>query len=202
MPSPANHGQWLFLLVFLLPGLAQAHPEGSDTGLINGLLHPVFGLDHLLAMVSVGVVSVQLGGSNVWRLPLTFVGAMTGGAILGIQQVVLRGTELGIDVSVLVLGTSIVLAHRRTRPWAITVLVGVFGACHGYAHGLEIPKSISPALYTLGFVIGTAVLHILGMVVAEVATMKTWLGQGLRLAGVAVAVSGAVFLVQTLAVPA
>src|SRR5262249_45724560 len=154
------------------------------------------------AMVSVGAVSVQLGGSNIWRLPATFVGAMTGGAVPGIQQVVLPATELGIDASVLVLGASIVLAHRRTRPWAITGLVGLFGACHGYAHGLEIPRSISPALYTAGFVIGTAVLHILGMVIAEVATMKTWLGQGLRFAGAAVAVSGAVFLAQTLAAPA
>jgi urease accessory protein len=148
------------------------------------------------------VVSVQLGGHNLWRLPLTFVGAMTIGAILGIRQIVLPGAELGIDVSVLILGSTIIVAHRLTWPWTITALVGLFGLCHGYAHGLELPRSVSPMLYTLGFVIGTAALHILGMIIAEVATMKAWLQQGLRFIGAAVAVSGALFLLQTAAAPA
>ena len=199
---PSRSGCWLGVCLCLLPALARAHPEGSDTGLINGLMHPVFGVDHLLAMLSVGVVSVQLGGHNLWRMPMAFVGAMTIGALLGIGQVVLPGTELGIDLSMLMLGSTILVAHRLTWPWAITALVGVFGLCHGYAHGLELPRSLSPMLYTLGFVVGTAALHLLGMVIAEVATMKVWLKQGLRLIGAAVAVSGALFLVQTAAAPA
>jgi len=201
MPSRTNCRCWLVLVLCLLPALARAHPEGDDTGLINGLMHPVFGVDHLLAMISVGVVSVQLGGHNLWRLPMVFVGAMTTGAILGIRQVVLPGTELGIDASVLILGSTIIVAHPLTRPWAITALVGLFGLCHGYTHGLELPRSVSPMVYTLGFVIGTASLHILGMVIAEVATMKAWLQQGLRLIGAGVAVSGALFLVQMVAAP-
>jgi urease accessory protein len=169
--------------------------------LISGLMHPVLGLDHLLAMISVGIVSVQLGGANIWRLPTAFVGAMTLGVALGIRQIVLPLAEAGIDASVLVLGLSIVLVHRRTWPWGITTMVALFGICHGYAHGVEIPKSVDPMLYTLGFVIGTAALHILGMVIAEVAGMKAWLRHGLRLVGGLVALSGALFMLHTLAAP-
>src|SRR6478672_8363783 len=140
----------LALLILAWPAGAQAHLDGSDAGLLNGLMHPVFGLDHLIAMVSVGVVSVQLGGANIWRLPLAFVVAMTGGAALGMAQHTLPYSEVGIAASVLVLGVGILLAHRRLSPWPIIGLVLLFGACHGQAHGLEIPKSVSPALYTLG----------------------------------------------------
>src|SRR4249919_1583004 len=105
------------LMILLLPGLAEAHAGGSDTGLMAGLMHPVFGPDHLLAMICVGVVSVQLGGHNIWRIPLAFVGGMTVGAALGIVQVTLPYTELGIAASVLVLGLGIVLAHRGMSPW-------------------------------------------------------------------------------------
>lgn len=189
----------LALVIVILPGAAAAHLDGSDAGLLNGLLHPVFGLDHLIAMVSVGVVSVQLGGANIWRLPLAFVAAMTAGAVLGIEQVPLPHTELGIAASVLVLGVGILVAHRGLPSWPILALVLLFGACHGHAHGLEIPKSISPALYTLGFVIGTAVLHVAGVIIGEVAGLQLWLWRGLRLGGGAVAISGAMFVAQTLA---
>ena len=92
----------------------------------------------------------------------------------------------------------IVLAHRRMSPWPITALIALFGALHGHAHGVEIPKSASPALYTLGFLISTAVLHIFGMLIGEVASMQKWLWTGLRLSGGAVTASGAAFLMQTL----
>jgi urease accessory protein len=153
--------------------VAQAHAGGSDTGLINGLTHPVFGLDHLLAMISVGVVSAQLGGNNIWRIPAALVGAMTVGAALGIVRSL--HAELGIAASVLLLDMEIVLTHRHMSPWPIAALVLFFGAFHGYAHGTEIPKSVSPMLYTLGFLISTSVLHIFGVLIGEVATMQTWL---------------------------
>jgi urease accessory protein len=188
----------LLLAIVLLPGAARAHLDGGDAGLLNGLLHPVFGPDHLIAMISVGVVSVQLGGANIWRLPLAFVAAMTAGAALGMAQVSLPYAELGIAASVLVLGIGILVAGRGMSSWPIVGLVLLFGACHGHAHGLEIPRSVSPALYTLGFVIGTAVLHIVGVVIGEVATLQHWLWRGLRLGGGAVSASGAVFVAQTL----
>src|SRR5512143_3827068 len=118
MFEPARWSGGLILL--LLPAVAEAHPGGSDTGLMTGLMHPVFGPDHLLAMISVGVVSVQLGGHNIWRLPLAFVGGMTMGAALGILQFTLPYTELGIAASVLMLGLGIVVAHCRMSPWPIT----------------------------------------------------------------------------------
>ena len=188
----------LLLAIGLLPGVAEAHLDGSDAGLFNGLLHPVFGLDHLIAMVSVGVVSVQLGGANIWRLPFAFVAAMTAGAALGIAQVALPDPELGIAASVVVLGVGILVAHRRMSPWPIVALVLLFGACHGYAHGLEIPKSVSPALYSLGFMIGTAVLHIVGVVIGEVASLQAWLWRGLRFVGGLVAAAGVLFMAQVL----
>jgi urease accessory protein len=189
------------LLIVLFPSAAQAHLDGSDTGLFNGLMHPVFGLDHLLAMISVGVVSAQLRGNNIWRIPTAFVCAMTIGGTLGIWHLTLQGIELGIAASVLALGIGIVLAHGHMSPWPITGLVLLFGACHGYAHGLEIPKSVSPALYTLGFMISTSVLHILGVVIGEVANMQKWLWTGLRFTGGVVAAAGLVFLLQTLGPP-
>ena len=190
--------RWAFLLAIVTPGAAEAHLGGGDAGLMDGLMHPVFGPDHLIAMVSVGVLSMQLGGANIWRLPVAFVAAMTAGAALAIAQVTLPHTELGIAVSVLVLGLGILLANERLSPWPIIGLVALFGACHGYAHGVEIPKSVSPGLYSLGFVIGTAVLHIVGMVIGEIATLQIWLWRGLRVAGGLVAVSGVLFVAQAL----
>lgn len=135
------------LLIALLPSAAHAHLDGNDTGLFNGLMHPVFGLDHLLAMVSVGVVSVQLGGNNIWRIPMAFVCAMTIGGALGIWRVTLLHVELGIAISVLVLGIGIVLAHRPMSPWPITGLVLLFGACHGYAWPRDTQVRQSDALH-------------------------------------------------------
>ena len=192
-------GPWLGgLLILLWPAVAGAHAGGSDTGLVNGLMHPVFGLDHLLAMISVGVVSAQLGGQSIWRIPAAFVGAMTVGGALGILHFTLSHAELGIAASVLVLGMGIVLAHRHMSPWPITALVLLFGVLHGHAHGLEIPKSVSPALYTLGFLISTSVLHIFGVLIGELATMQAWLWRGLRFTGGVMTASGVAFLLQAL----
>jgi urease accessory protein len=148
-------------------------------------------------MVSVGVVSAQLGGASMWRIPVTFVGAMTAG-VLGILQFTLPQVERGIASSVLVLGVGIVLAHRDMAPSPITALVLFFGVFHGHAHGMEIPSSASPALYTLGFLISTAALHIFGMLVGELATMHTWLCRGLRPTGGVMAGLGVVFLCRAL----
>ena len=131
MLGPAR---WLVgLMILLLPAVAEAHAGGSDTGLMAGLMHPVFGPDHLLAMISVGVVSVQLGGRNIWRIPLAFVGAMTIGAALAMLQFTLPHADLGIAVSVLVLGLAIVVAHRGLSPWPITAAIALFGTLHGYS---------------------------------------------------------------------
>ena len=197
--SKANVGRLTVgLLILLLPAMARAHAGGADAGLAGALMHPVSGLDHLLAMISVGVVSVQLGSANVWRIPATFICAMAAGTALGIAQWLLPHVELGIAASVLVLGLGIVVARRHVPAWPIIAMVLIFGACHGYAHGLEIPGSANPALFTLGLLISTSALHVCGVLVGQLTTRQSWLGRGIRLAGGVVAASGVAFLLQAL----
>ncbi len=172
------------------------HTNGADAGLMSGLIHPVFGLDHLLAMVSVGVISSQLGGKNIWRIPLIFVASMAFGGILGMFEIPLLFYEKGIAVSVILLGIGIAFANKSTSPLIISIFVAFFGICHGFAHGIEIPKSISPTLYTLGFLISTSVLHIVGLVIGEVLAMKELLLKTLRIAGVIVGFVGVYFIFQ------
>ena len=188
------------LLTLLLPAVAEAHAGSGDGALMTGLMHPVFGLDHLVAMISVGVVSSQLSGASIWRMPAAFVGAMAVGGALGILQIAVPHAELGITASVLGLGMSVLLAHRDMTPWPITALVLLFGSLHGYVHGIEIPRAVGPALYTLGFLISTSTLHIVGVLIGEVAAMQTWFGRGLRIAGGVVTASGVAFLPHALGV--
>ena len=152
------------LLVFLLPSLAQAHPgvAGHTHGLANGLVHPITGLDHICAMIAVGLWAAQRGGRALWLVPLTFVSVMCIGGILGMSGIAIPFAERGIAVSVLVLGVLIVAAVRL--PLAVSaLLVGLFAICHGYAHGAEMPAAASGLVYGLGFVISTATLHLSGI---------------------------------------
>jgi len=170
------------------------HAGGSDAGLISGLIHPVFGLDHLLAMVSVGVISSQLGGKNIWRIPSLFVCAMVFGGILGIFEMPLPFYEKGIAFSLILLGVGITFADKTSSALIISLFVIFFGICHGFAHGVEIPKSVSPMLYTIGFLISTSVLHIFGVVIGEVLAMKSFWLKTLRFSGVIVGFAGVYFL--------
>jgi urease accessory protein len=151
------------LLIFLFPALAHAHSVGHGGGFVSGLGHPVLGFDHLLAMVSVGILSAQMGGRAIWAVPLTFVGMMLVGGILGMQGVPLFSVELGISFSVFALG--IALAAEKKLPALLAMLfVGFFALFHGHAHGMEMPSLYSPVLYALGFVVGTAGIHIFGVI--------------------------------------
>ena len=156
----------------------------------TGWLHPLTGLDHMLAMVAVGAWSAQLGGRAVYTVLLAFLGAMALGATLGIVQGGLTGTEFGIALSVLLLGIAIAL-ERRAALWIAALGVGLFGVCHGYAHGSEMPGSEQVGSYAAGFLITTAGLHLVGVVsgllLLESQQGKHWLG----LAGVTIAVVGA-----------
>ncbi len=145
---------------------ANAHGV-SGGGLINGLAHPVFGPDHLLAMVAVGILSVQIGGKAVWTVPGTFLTFMLFGGILGMYDVPFPAVELGIALSVLILGVTIALA-RKVPTLIAMIFVGFFGMFHGYAHGAEMPTVVQPALYALGFILSTAGLHIAGVLIGVV----------------------------------
>jgi urease accessory protein len=152
------------LAVFLLPTLAQAHPgiPGHTHGFANGLVHPITGLDHICAMVAVGLWAAQRGGRALWLVPSVFVSVMALGGVLGMAAVSIPFVEPGIVASVLVLGVLIAAAVRLPLA-ASALMVGVFALFHGYAHGTEMPGSASGLAYGLGFVAATASLHLSGI---------------------------------------
>ncbi|WP_299798160.1 HupE/UreJ family protein [uncultured Shewanella sp.] len=150
-----------FLLFSSLP--AQAHELGSSGGFITGFNHPVLGFDHLLAMLCVGVLSTQLGGRAIWSVPGVFVMFMLLGGILGLFSVPLPFVEMGIALSVLLLGVALAI-DKRLPQLLIMAFVGVFAIFHGHAHGVEMPQLANPVLYALGFICGTATIHLVGVV--------------------------------------
>jgi urease accessory protein len=127
-----------------------------------GFAHPLTGLDHLLAMVSVGVWGAVLGRPLIYTLPVVFPAVMVVGAILGMWAIPLPSVELGIALSVLVLGTCISLSIRAPG-WVASLIVGSFAVFHGYAHGTELPSAADPIGYSVGFVLATGLLHVLGI---------------------------------------
>lgn len=157
--------QTLAIVGFLcgLPGRAFAHVGvGDASGLLSGFLHPVSGLDHIVAMVLVGMLAWQLGGRARWLLPVTFVLVMAIGGVAGMMGIVLPMIEIGIAVSIIVLGLAIALNIRTST----TVGMAIVGACaifHGYAHGAEMPDFAGGLAYALGFMAATASLHAAGL---------------------------------------
>jgi urease accessory protein len=147
----------------LVPTAALAHPGLGDAhGFAHGLAHPLGGLDHLLAMVTVGIFAWQLGGRALWLVPGAFVLAMAGGGALAAQGIAVPLVELGIALSVVVLGAIVALGVKA--PLAIAMaLVGFFAIFHGQAHATEMPLGASPGAYAAGFVLATALLHVAGI---------------------------------------
>lgn len=128
----------------------------------EGLLHPFSGLDHVLAMVAVGLWASQLGGRALWLLPVTFPVVMAVGAALGFGGASLAWIEIGIALSVVVLGAMV--AFRARPSLAVSVLlIGLFALLHGYSHGVELPAEASPLSYGAGFIAATGVLHLIGI---------------------------------------
>lgn len=153
-------------LTFLLPTAAFAHAgHGDAAGFFHGFAHPVGGLDHILAMVAVGVFAFVLGGRALWLVPLSFVGMMVVGFALGIGGANVPFVELGIALSSIVIGGAAALG-RPVPVTAAMALVGVFAVFHGHAHGTEMPENAGGLLYAAGFVAATASLHALGVVAA------------------------------------
>lgn len=154
------------LLLFALPTLAHAHSGHLDSGgLSHGLLHPVGGLDHILAMVAIGLWAAQLGGRALWVVPAAFLSTLFIGGALGIENLALPLVEPGILASVLVLGLLITFAARV--PLLATIpLVAAFGVFHGFAHGAEMPATLSSLTYSTGFLLTSAGLIATGMALA------------------------------------
>ena len=151
------------LALSAVPSVALAHTGVGDThGFMHGFSHPIGGLDHVLAMVAVGMFAAYVGGRALWLVPATFVLMMAVGGALGIAGAPVPFVELGIVASVIVLGLAVALQwHVPTA--AAAALVGFFAIFHGHAHGAEIPAGVSGLEYALGFMFATAVLHAIGV---------------------------------------
>ncbi|WP_061239383.1 HupE/UreJ family protein [Ectopseudomonas composti] len=150
----------------LIPVFAFAHPGHGDSGLMAGVGHPLGGMDHLLAMFAVGLWAAQQKGRACWMLPVTFVGGMLLGGLLGVDGFAIAYLETGIAASVLTLGLLVAMAARPPVAFALGI-TGLFGLAHGMAHGLELPEMSSPAAYAIGFVIATSALHAAGYALAR-----------------------------------
>jgi urease accessory protein len=185
---------WLALLLVLASATpAFAHvQQGQAQGFVTGLKHPVSGLDHVLAMIAVGLWGAQLGAPAIWLLPVTFPMVMAFGGFLGLVGIPLPGVEYGIALSALALG---VMVAREAKPplIAAAVMVGFFAVFHGHAHGTELPPGQSGLMYSIGFVMATGCLHGVGIAIGLV---HAWpVGKAaLRVAGAAVALAGVAFL--------
>jgi urease accessory protein len=183
-------------LLVALP--AWAHEQsGQAAGFAAGLLHPVSGMDHVLAMVAVGLWGAQLGAPAIWLLPVTFPLVMAFGGFLGLVGAPLPGVEIGIAISAILLG-SMVAMQARPPTWLAATVVGFFALFHGHAHGTELPAGQSGLLYSVGFVAATGCLHGMGIAIGLI---HRWpMGRiVLRGAGTAVGVAGAYFLWRAVA---
>jgi urease accessory protein len=182
----------LFTLLWAESALAHEELDGG-VGFLTGLLHPALGFDHLLAMLSVGVLSAQIGGRAIWYVPASFVGVMVIGSVLGLNGVALPLVEIGIALSVLVLGLVIVLQHWIPAAIAIAC-VAFFAVFHGHAHGTEMPLMANVYAYGAGFVIGTATIHLAGVGIGLGCRRSSRREVILRTFGGLIAVSGSYIL--------
>jgi urease accessory protein len=149
------------LVLAASPALAHTG-VGVSGGFLSGFSHPIFGWDHVVAMVAVGLWGAFLGAPAIWLLPVTFPLVMAFGGALGVVGVPLPGVETGIAASAVVLGLMIALAVKPPL-WVAAIIVAVFAVFHGHAHGTELPEAANPFAYAVGFVIATGLLHLLGI---------------------------------------
>jgi urease accessory protein len=150
------------------PAFAHTGIGAHGNGFVAGFMHPLMGLDHMLAMLGVGIWAAQLGKRAIWLVPTAFVAVMIGGAALALSGAAMPMVEFGIAGSVLVIGGLIALGARMPVTLAMS-LVGAFALFHGHAHGTELPGFAHPAAYGAGFVAATALLHAAGAGVAYLA---------------------------------
>lgn len=186
----------LALALIAIPRLAEAHPGHPGHQFNDGLMHPLTGLDHLLAMVAVGLLAVRIGGRGLWLMPAAFLGSMLAGGLAATLGLPLPGVEYGIMASVLVLG--LLVAWTRVAPLGVgAALVAVFAFFHGHAHAAEMVSGGSLAPYAAGFLLSTALLHAAGigcgMALGKWVSIRT-----VQVAGAAISAAGLLMLVDVL----
>ena len=187
---------FLTCLLFYTPH-AIAHSFTGRIGFYDGMSHPVLGLDHFLAMISVGILSAQIGGKAIWTVPATFVLIMTIGGLFGFLLAIDDHyfIEVGIIFSVILLGFGISI-EKIIPTKLIIFFVGIFGLFHGTAHGIEVPAAANPLLFVLGFICGTTVLHLFGVGIGCFSIKTTISSILLRLTGILFAIYGLYLLTQ------
>lgn len=195
--KPPLEGLLALLVLALAMAPARAHVQAGEVGgFFSGFRHPISGLDHVLAMVSVGLWGAQLGAPAMWLLPVVFPMVMAFGGFLGLAGVPLPGVEVAIALSAVLLGLAV--AREARPPLAIAAaLVGFFAIFHGHAHGTELPPGQSGILYSIGFVVATGLLHLTGIAIGLVHRWR-WGRVAMRVAGGGVATAGLVFLARAL----
>ncbi|MFG1411639.1 MAG: urease accessory protein [Rhizobiales bacterium 24-66-13] len=184
----------------LAPSLAFAHTGvGATHGFVHGFMHPVTGLDHVLAMVTVGILAWQMGGRAIWLLPASFVTLMAVGGALGMSGFDLPYVETGIALSVVVLGAAVAMGVKAPLAFAMG-LVGMFAVFHGHAHGAEMPETAGGLSYGLGFMLATALLHLAGLGLGfAIGRLGETSGQAwVRGAGAAISLAGVALLTGAL----
>ena len=175
---------------------AFAHPGHYERSVAGGLAHPLTGVDHILAMLAIGLWAAQLGGRAIWLIPTAFVSLMALGGVLGFNGVPIPFVESGIAASVLVLGLMIATAVKLPLKAGVP-LVALFALFHGHAHGTELSAGMSAAAYGAGFVFSTAALHLAGIGLGLL-TRRLSSAQLVRWSGAAISVCGLLLLVGIL----
>jgi urease accessory protein len=179
--------------VLALASPASAHSEvGVAGGFISGFSHPIFGLDHLVAMVAVGLWGAQLGLPAIWVLPIAFPAVMAIGGLLGVLGAPLPMVELLIAGSAIVLGAMVAFAARPPLGVA-ALIVAAFAIFHGHAHGAELPEAANALAYGVGFVLATGLLHLAGIVIGLAVAWPVG-AQAVRVCGALIAALGCYFL--------
>lgn len=190
----------LIVLMISLP--VDAHTFTGMIGFYDGLSHPVLGIDHFLAMVSVGIISSQIGGRAIWTIPSTFVFMMIVGGMLGMVaelflfnliEIFIVLVEFGIIFSVILLGLAIAFGKKILTNLTI-FFICIFGLCHGLAHGMEMPWAANPILFAIGFSSGTAILHLFGVILGGLLIKNYYLLLFLRFIGLVFASYGVLLL--------
>ncbi len=187
------------LLIVLLPSTAFAHTGvGATNDIAHGLLHPLTGIDHILAMIAMGIIAAHLGGKALWLVPASFVAAMALGGAAGVANIPIPFVETGIAVSVIALG--LVMAFEVRLPLVAAMALTAFSAIfHGHAHGAELPDNASGLAYGTGFMIATASLHAVGIGIGFlIGGIAERGGKILSLSGCAMAVAGVAILLGIL----
>ena len=179
-------------LLALAWGPAFAHTGSGSGGFVGGFAHPLFGADHVVAMVAVGLWGAFLGAPAIFILPVVFPLVMAMGGVMGILGVPLPGVEIGIAISAIVLGLMVALAARPPL-WIAAALVGALAIFHGHAHGAELPPGTDAVAFSVGFVVATGMLHLTGIAFGLLARWPV--GRiAVRAAGGAIALAGVAFL--------